>query len=152
MGNPRKNKGKKNKDKAKDNEPASKRRATPRKEESTTARAGAEEEPSTSQVEDAPVDAGVSGDDDGSTPQLSNPFTAQQDEQIAAFYRRYPIFYDMAHPDYKNRKKKDFLTKQFAQSLFTSGKCFWSFKYIFHKRVSLTSTCKISSENFQSVF
>ena len=152
MGNPRKNKDKKNEDKAKDNEAASKTRATPRKEESAMARAGAEEQPSTSQVEDAPVDAGVSGDDDGSTQQLSNPFTAQQDEQIAAFYGRYPMFYDMAHPDYKNKKKRDFLTKQFAQSLFTSGTCFWSFKYIFHKRVSLTSTCKISSENFQSVF
>ena len=103
-------------------------------------------------MDDGPFDAGVSGDDDGSTPQLNDPFTAQQDEQIAAFYGRYPMFYDMTHPDYKNKKKRDFVTKQFAQSMFTSGKCFWSFKYIFHKRVSLTSTCKISSENFQSVF
>ena len=152
MGNPRKNKDKKNKDKAMDNEPASKTRATPRTEEGATARAGEAEEPSTSQMEDAPVDVGVSGDDDGSTQQLSSLFTAQQDEQIAAFYWRYPMFYDMAHPDYKNRKKRDFMTKQFAQSLFPSGKCFLSFKYIFHKRVSLTSTCQISSENFQSVF
>ena len=152
MGNPRKNKDKKNKDKAKDNEPASKTRETPRTEEGATAMAGEAEEPSTSQVQDVPVDAGVSGDDDGSTQQLSNPFTAQQDEQIAAFYRRYPMFYDMSHPDYKNKKKRDFVTKQFAQSLFPSGKCFLSFKYIFHRRVSLTSTCKISNENFQSVF
>ena len=64
----------------------------PRREESTTVRAGEEEQPSTSQAEDAPVDAGVSGDDDGSTQQLSNPFTAQQDEQIAVFYGRYPMF------------------------------------------------------------
>ena len=149
MGNPRKNKDKKNKDKAKDNEPASKTRDTQRTEEGAMARAGEADEPSTSQVEDAPVE--MSGDDDGSTQQLSKPFTDQQDEQITAFYSRYPMFYDMAHPDYKN-KKRDFVTKQFAQSLFPSCKCFLSFKYIFHRRVSLTSTCKISNENFQSVF
>ena len=145
MGNPRKNKDKKK-------ESASKTHETPRREEGATARAGEAEEPSTSQVEDAPVDAGVSGDDDGSTQQLSKPFTDQQDEQIAAFYGRYPMFYDMTHPDYKNKKKRDFVTKEFAQSLFPSGKCFLSFKYIFHRRVFLTSTCKISNENFQSVF
>ena len=152
MGNPRKTKDNKNKDKAKGNEPASKTCAMLRKEENATARAGEEEEAPTSQVEEFSVDAGVSGDDDGSAQQLSNPFTAQQDKQIAAFFWRHPLFYDMAHPDYKNKKKRDFLTKQFIQSLFKSGKCFLSFKYIFHKRVSLTSTCKLSSENFQSVF
>ena len=146
MGNPRKNKDKKNK------EPASKARETLRREEGATARAGEVEKPSTSQVEDAPVDAGVSGDDDGSTQQLSKPLTDQQDEQITAFYGRYPMFYDMTHPDYKNKKKRDFVTKEFAQSLFPSGKCFLSFKYIFHRRVFLTSICKISNENFQSVF
>ena len=66
MGNPRKTKDKKNK------EPASKTRETPRREEGTTARAGEAEEPSTSNVQDAPVNAGVSGDDDGSTQQLSS--------------------------------------------------------------------------------
>ena len=95
------------KDKVKDNEPASKTRETPRTEEDVTARAGEAEESSTSQVQDVPVDAGVSGDDDGVTQQLSNPFTAQQDKQIAAFYGRYPMFYNMGHPDYKN-KKRDF--------------------------------------------
>ena len=95
------------------------------------------EEPSTSHVQDAPVDAGVSGDDDGSSQQLNKPFTDQQDEQIAAFYGRYPMFYDMTYPDYKNKKKRDFVTQQFAQSLFPSGKCFLSFKYIFHRRFFL---------------
>ena len=109
------------------------------------------DEPSTSQRVDAPVE--MSGDDDGSTQQLLNkPFTDQQGEQIAAFYGRNPMFYDMAHPDYKNKKLRDVLTKQFAQSLFPSGKCFLSFKYIFHRRVLLTITCKISNENFKSVF
>ena len=79
MGNPRKNKDKKNKDKSKDNEPASKTRDTRRTEEGATARADEGDEPSTSQVEDAPVE--MSGDDDGSTQQLLNkPFTDQQDE------------------------------------------------------------------------
>ena len=113
---------------------------------------GEAERPSTSQVEDALVDAGVSGDDNGSTQQLSSPFTAQQDEQIAAFYGRYPMFYDMAHPDYKNKKKRDFVTKQFAQSLFPNDKCFCHSNIFFIRGVSLTNTCKISSENFQSVF
>ena len=151
MGNPRKNKDKKNKNKAKDNEPASKTRDTQGTEGGATARTDEADEPSTSQREDAPVE--MSGDDDGSTQQLLNkPFTDQQDAQIAAFYGRNPMFYDMAHPDYKNKKRRDFLTKQFAQSLFPSGKCFLSFKYIFHRRVSLTTTCKISNENFKSVF
>ena len=151
MGNPRKNKDKKNKDKAKDNEPASKTRDTQGTEEGATARTDEADEPSTSQRVDAPVE--MSGDDDGSTQQLLNkPFTDQQDEQIAAFYGRNPVFYDMAHPDYKSKKLRDVLTKQFAQSLFPSGKCFLSFKYIFHRRVLLTITCKISNENFKSVF
>ena len=149
MGNPRKTKDKRNKDKAKDNEPVSKTRETPRTEEGATARAGEAEEPPTSQVQDAPVE--MSGDDDGSTQQLSNPFTAQQNEQITAFYGRYPVFYDMGHPDYNN-KKRDFVTKQFAQSLFPSGKCFLLFKYIFHRRVSLTSTCKILVMKISKVF
>ena len=110
MGNPRKNKYKKNKDKAKDNEPASKTRDTQGTEEGTTARTDEANEPSTSQRVDAPVE--MSGDDDGSTQQLLNkPFTDQQDEQIAAFYGRNPMFHDMAHPDYKNKKLRDFLTK-----------------------------------------
>ena len=150
MGNPRKNKDKKNKDKAKDNEPASKTCDTQGTEEDATARTDEADEPSTSQRVD-PVE--MSGDDDGSTQQLLNkPFTDQQDEQITAFYSRNPMFYDMAHPDYKNKKLRDVLTKQFTQSLFPSGKCFLSFKYIFHRRVLLTITCKISNENFKSVF
>ena len=67
MGNPRKNKDKKNKDKAKDNEPAIKTRDTQRTEDCATARAGEADEPSTNQVEDAPVE--MSGDDNGLTQQ-----------------------------------------------------------------------------------
>ena len=89
MGNPRKNKDKKNKDKAKDNEPASKTLDTQGTEEGATARTDEADEPSTSQRVDAPVE--MSGDDDGSTQQLLNKlFTDQQDEQIAAFWRQKP--------------------------------------------------------------
>ena len=122
-----KKKDNKNKDKAKDNEPASKTCVLRRKEQSTTARAGdEEEEASTSQREDlAQGDAGVSGDDDGSAQQLTSPFTAQQDEQIAAFFGKHQLFYDMAHCDYKNKRKRELLVLQFVQSLLPSGKCFF---------------------------
>ena len=110
-----------------------KARETSRREEGDTARAGEADEPSTSQEPEDPVDAGVSGDDDTLTQQLNKPFTDQQDKLIAAFFPKHPMFYDRTHPDYKNKKKRDFLTKQFAQSMFTSGKCVLSFKYIFHR-------------------
>ena len=122
MGQPKRTKGKN-----------AKARETSRREEGDMARAGEADEPSTSQEHEDPVDAGVSGDDDTSTQQLSKPFTDQQDKQIAAFFAKHPMFYDRTHPDYKNKKKRDFLTKQFAQSMFTSGKCLLSFKYIFHR-------------------
>ena len=113
MGQPKRTKGKN-----------AKARETSRREEGDTARAGEADEPSTSQEHEDPVDAGVSGDDDTSTQQLNKPFTDQQDKQIAAFFAKHPMFYDRTHPDYKNyKKKRDFLTKQFAQSMFTSGKC-----------------------------
>ena len=99
-------------------------RETARREEPETARAGEGDEPSPSQEpgED-------SGDEDIATPKLSKPFTNQQDKQIAAFFGQYPCFYDMSHPDYKNKKKRNILIKQFAQSMFTSGKCVLSFKF-----------------------
>ena len=155
MGKGTKKKDNKNKDKTKDNEPASRTRASPRKEQSATARAGdEEEEATTSQIEDlAQGDAGVSGDDDGSAQQFTMPFTAQQDKQISAFFGKHELFYNMAHCDYKNKRKRELLVLQFAQLLFPSGKCFFlSFQYIFRKRVSLTSSCKISCENFQKFF
>ena len=97
-------------------------------------------------------DAPVTGDDDGSMQQLTSPFTTQQDEQIAAFFEEHKLFYDMAHGDYENKKKRDHLVLQFAQSLFPSGKCILSLQYIFHKRVSSTNSCKISCENFLSFY
>ena len=99
-------------------------RETARREEPETARAGEGDEPSTSQEPGE-----NSGDEDTATPKLSKPFTTRQDKQIAAFFGQYPCFYDMSHPDYKNKKKRNILIKQFAQSMFASGKCVLSFKY-----------------------
>ena len=109
---------------------------TARREEPDTARAGEGDEPSTSQEAQDPFHEG-SGDEDTPTPQLSKPFTDGQDKEIAAFFGQHPCFYDQTHPDYKNKKKRDALIKQFAQSMFASGKCVLSFKYILHKIVFL---------------
>ena len=76
MGQPKRNKGKN-----------AKARETSRREEGDTARAGEADEPSTSHERDDPVEAGVSGDDDTSTQQLSKPFTDPQDKQIITVTR-----------------------------------------------------------------
>ena len=100
-----------------------KTRETARREEPETARAGGRDEPSASQErEDI-------GDEDSGRPKLSKPFTNEQDKQIAAFFGQHPCFYDMSHPDYKNKKKRNALIQQFAQSMFTSGKCVLSFNF-----------------------
>ena len=107
-----------------------KARETARREEPETARAGEADEPSTSQEPgEDPFSQVNSGDEDTATPKLSKPFTNRQDKQIAAFFGQHPCFYDMTHPDYKNKKKRNILIKQFAQSMFASGKCVLSFKY-----------------------
>ena len=88
-----------------------------KREEPATARAGVADEPSTSQ------ERADSADEDTRRTELSKPFTNEQDKQIAAFFGHHPCFYDMSHPDYKNKKKRRGLILQFAQSMFTSGKC-----------------------------
>ena len=107
-----------------------KARETARREEPEKARAGEGDEPSTSQEPgEDPFSQVNSGDEDTATPKLSKPFTNRKDKQIAAFFGQRPCFYDMSHPDYKNKKKRNILIKQFAQSMFMSGKCVLSFKY-----------------------
>ena len=98
-----------------------KTRETARREEPETARAGGGDEPSTSQERED------SGDEDTGRLELSKPFTNEQDKQIAAFFGQHPCFYDMSDPDYQNKKKRNALIQQFAQSVFTSGKCVLSF-------------------------
>ena len=61
--------------------------------------------------------------------QLSSPFTQEQDEQIAAFFEEHKFYYGMADADYKNKKKRKHLLLEFAQSMFTSSKCIFSFKF-----------------------
>ena len=92
-----------------------------RREDPEMARPGGGDEPSTSQERDD------SADDDTGRPELSKPFTNEQDRQIAAFFGQHQCFFDMSHPDYKNKKKRKGLILQFAQSMFTSGKCVLSF-------------------------
>ena len=41
------------------------------------------------------------------------------------------VFTTCPHPDYKNKKKRNVLIKQFAQSMFMSGKCVLSFNFNF---------------------
>ena len=101
-------------------------REAARREEPETARAGEGAEPSPSQEPGQD-----SGDEDTTRPKLSKPFTNQQDKQITEFFGQHPCFYDMSHPDYKNKKKRTVLIQQFAQSMFTSGKCVLSFNFNF---------------------
>ena len=118
---------------------SSRARETSMTEEPNTARAGEADEPSRSQDrrDPIPVEGNYSGDEEISYQKLSKPFTDRQDKQIAAFFGEHPCFYDKTHPDYKNEKKRDALIKQFAQSMFASGKCVFSFKYILHTIVFL---------------
>ena len=114
-------------------------RGTSKKDDHDTARAGAADESSTSQAPQDPVREG-SGDEDTVASLLSQPFTDQQDKAIAEFFSQHPCFYDMSHADYKNKRKRDGLLLEFAQSMFASGKCILSLKYIFHTVVFLLQT------------
>ena len=107
-------------------------RETARREEPETARAGEGDEPSTSQEARDPLAEGSVEED-----HRSKTFTDAQDKDIAAFFGQHPCFYDQTHADYKNKKKRDALIKQFAHSMFVSSKCVLSFKYIVHKIVFL---------------
>ena len=86
-----------------------KSREAARREEPETARVGGGDEPSPSQVPGQD-----SGDEETARPKLSKPFTNEQDRQIAAFFSQHPCFYDMSHSDYKNKKKRTILVKQFT--------------------------------------
>ena len=55
-----------------------------------TARAGVADEPSTSQ------ERADSGDENTIRPELSKPFTNEENKQIAAFFGHHPCFYDVA--------------------------------------------------------
>ena len=68
-----------------------------------------------------------SDDEETARPELSKPFTNEQDKQIAAFFGQHPCFYDMCHKDYKNKNRRRGLVLQLAETMFTSGKCVLSF-------------------------
>ena len=71
-----------------------------RREEEQTARAGGGEEPSTSRERED------NGDEDTGRPELSKPFTNEQDKQIAAFFGQHPCFYDMSHPGLQKQEEE----------------------------------------------
>ena len=130
----------------KDKDGANKTCTSPRKQKSTTAAEEEEEERQRQRDELTEGDgaATATGDEvEEKTQALSSPFTAEQDEQIAAFFEEHKLFYDMADADHKN-KKREHLLLEFARSLFTSSNCIFSFKYIFHKESLHQFFCKIS--------
>ena len=125
---------------------SSKAREASPTEETNTARAGEGDEPSTSQDRRDPITVGAvgGGDEEISYQKLSKPFTDAQDRQIAVFFGRHPCFYK-THPDYKNKKKRDALIKEFAQSMFASGKCVF-FIQIYSSHGSIFASDEKSNE------
>ena len=112
-----------------------KSRTSPRKQK-TARDAEAEEEsqeqsqePSEQRDELAKGDA--AGDGEKTEKQVGTVWTPKQDEQIAAFFKDNTLFYDMANSEYKNKKKRENLLLDLAQTMFQSGKCKFLLKFIF---------------------
>ena len=123
-----------------------KSRTSPRKQ--NTARDVEPEEESQEQSqkpsqEPGPLDelpegeAAAHGDGDGEkTEKVGTVWTPEQDEQIVAFFEDTffednTLFYDMANSEYKNKKKQENLLLDLARTMFKSGKCKFSFQFIF---------------------
>ena len=70
-----------------------------RREAPATASAGGAG-PSTSQ------EHADSDDEDTGRPELSKPFTNEQDRQIAAFFGQHPCFYDMSHKGLQKQEQE----------------------------------------------
>ena len=77
-------------------------------------------------------DAAAHGDGDGEkTEKVGTVWTPEQDEQIVAFFEDNTLFYDMANSEYKNKKKQENLLLDLPRTIFESGKCKFSFQFIF---------------------
>ena len=108
---------------------------------------------STSQREDlAQGDAGVSGDDNGSAQQLTSLFTRttrRVDRSTSSVsthcFTTWPIV------TIRTRGRESFWSCSLPSRYSQVVSIFCHSNICFHKRVSLTSSCKISCENFQSV-
>ena len=74
---------------------------------------------------------GDAAGDGEKTEKLGTVWTPEQDEQIAAFFEDNTLFYDMSDSEYKNKKKRETLLLELARTMFQSGKCKFSFKFIF---------------------
>ena len=124
----------------KDKDGTTKTRTSPRKQQSATGGAEEEEqsqeqseEQSQQRDESAEGDGGVAAGDGEKTEKqiVGTLWIAEQDEQIAAFFKEHTLFYDMSHAEYKNKKKQEHLLLEFARTMFPSDKCNFSLKVIF---------------------
>ena len=90
-------------------------------------------------------DAAAHGDGDGEkTEKVGTVWTPEQDEQIVAFFEDNTLFYDMANSEYKNKKKQENLLLDLALTMFESGKCKFSFQFIFPVSNLLHKCCSFS--------
>ena len=115
-----------------------KSRTSPRKQK--TARDAEPEEDSQEQSQEQsqelsePRDELAEGDaagDGEKTEKVGTVWTPEQDEQIAAFFEDNTLFYDMVNSEYKNKKKRENLLLDLAWTMFLSGKCKFSLKFLF---------------------
>ena len=120
----------------KDGKPKS--RTSPRKQKTTRDAEPEEESQEQKQRDELPRDELPEGDDsahgdgDGEkTEKVGTVWTPEQDEQIASFFKHNTLFYDMANSEYKNKKKRENLILDLARTMFESGKCKFSFQFIF---------------------
>ena len=109
-----------------------KTRTSPRKQKTPAdeeeERPTQEEELATGSQEGDRAVTGTGEELEEKTQPLGDPFTQEQEEQIVTFFEEHKCYYDMADVDYKNQKREHLLL-EFARSMFTSGKCIFSFKY-----------------------
>ena len=111
-----------------------KSRASPRKQKTARDAEPEEESQEQSQEQSQEPDELPEGDAAGDGEKTEKPgtvWTPEQDAQIAAFFEDNTLFYDMSDSEYKNKKKRENLLLELARTMFQSGKCKFSFKFIF---------------------
>ena len=108
-------------------------RTSPRKQKTARDTEPEEESQEPEQRDELPRDElpedddAAHGDGDGEkTEKVGTVWTPEQEEQISE-----DNFYDMANSEYKNKKKRENLILDLARTMFESGKCKFSFQFIF---------------------
>ena len=104
---------------------------SPRKQKPARDAEAEEESQEQSEQRDELAEGDATGDGEKTEKQVGTVWTPEQDEQIAAFFEDNPLFYDMANSEYKNKKKRENLLLDLARTMFQSGKCKFSLKFIF---------------------